>query len=328
MQKKYIKICNIIFELSIDLKIEEAFLNRVVFNEYNMNLTAVSINCCRKEKILYTNPEFVDRQEPIISDDVFYREIYDLGIFKYNRKTKMLEVEYEDTESYPFNSYEVTVDTIFQFMYLIMMDFDIIPLHASVLKYNDSAVMIFGNSGAGKSTLQLSLLNMGVEYFADDIVFVDDKLNMYCSGENIVAYTKATSDIIKESFCIHIDDEFEKVSHKKFVRFDNRKQKQITLKPLIIIFPRIRDVKSYQINKLYKKDAYISLIEMSISKQFSANLKKLYLSRLKRLVDCSTSYEFCRGKSFDKDNYIKSCSKILEICSILENEFGRKIEHD
>lgn len=51
-----------------------------------------------------------------------------------------------DTEQYPYNSFEVVVDTLLQFIYLIMLDFNIIPLHASVVMHEDSAILLFGNS--------------------------------------------------------------------------------------------------------------------------------------------------------------------------------------
>jgi hypothetical protein len=47
------------------------------------------------------------------------------------------------------------------------------PLHAACLARNDSGVLVCGPSGSGKSTLTLALLEQGLDFLGDDLVFLD-----------------------------------------------------------------------------------------------------------------------------------------------------------
>ena len=108
-----IRIANISFELSLDNDIASYFFKRVQkAKEITPATTDVRIICTKQKKLTFSNQKFIHQQEPDIGDLFLYREIFDLGIFQYNRKEKMLEIYYMDTEQYPYNSFEVVVDTL------------------------------------------------------------------------------------------------------------------------------------------------------------------------------------------------------------------------
>ena len=98
-----IEIANIWFRLSLDNDIASYFLKRVQkIEEIRSATTDVIVVCNKQEKLFFTNPKFMQQQEPDIGDLFLYREIFDLGIFQYNRKEKILEVYYMDTKQYPY----------------------------------------------------------------------------------------------------------------------------------------------------------------------------------------------------------------------------------
>lgn len=309
-----ITICNVTFQLEIDSKLESGFLKRIQFNNKNVqNENSIVKVKCLKGKPDYKDLKFLDQQEPDILENSYYREIHNLGLFEYSREKKEINVKYEINDNYPFEPYEVIVDTIFQFIYLVLLDFNIIPVHASVVKFKEYAVMIFGNSGAGKTTLQYSLLNSGCDFFADDVAFVDSNLDVHCSGENILACTEATMDLINscygssEIFQLIADKTLGMTNEKMMITYKDFDSNQ-SLKPGLILFPQKGEV--YKVQNIENKQSYISLIELSISKQFSLKQKSLYMERLRQIVTRTHSYTVERGEHFNKVEHIKCCKEI------------------
>ncbi|WP_338836703.1 hypothetical protein WHY64_15970 (plasmid) [Clostridium perfringens] len=309
----YIEVGKIGFELDIDKDIKNEFLKRIYLYETSNLMDIVSIKCKRKKNISYTNEEFLKRQEPIISEESYYREIYDLGVFKYNRKNKILEVSYENSQRYNYNSFEVVVDTIFQFIYLIMIDFDMLPLHASVVKKDDYGIIIMGNSGAGKSTLQMTLLQMGFDFFADDVIFLDSKANLFCSGEIISACTKNTIDILSDCFNKKIIYNEYSDGYKNFIRYPNNNYNKMKLKPIMLILPMVGDEDLYCLEKICNMDAIVKLVQLTISSRFSQEIQLKYMKRLKTLVEIVDSYYFKREKIYIKNGYIKTCNELNKL---------------
>lgn len=310
-----IEIANIWFRLSLDNDIASYFFKRVQKTEEVRSATIdVIVVCNKQERLFFTNPKFMQQQEPDIGDLFLYREIFDLGIFQYRRKEKILEIYYMDSEQYPYNSFEVVVDTLLQFIYLIMLDFNIIPLHASVVTYGNFAILLFGNSGSGKTTLELSFLESGFQFFSDDIAFLDQNNTIFNSGERIVACSKKTMDIIKSTF--HVDNfqgSFEYMTGKHMFDVPNAlicQYKQVT--PSIIIFPTLSKDERESFERIPAKSTWLELIQLSISKQFNSLQKQLYMKRLKSLSESAIAFRYNRTNK--NENILKEiCSKMRYI---------------
>jgi hypothetical protein len=81
------------------------------------------------------------------------------------------------------------------------------PLHAACLARNDSGVLVCGPSGSGKSTLTLALLERGLDFLGDDLVFLDhsdqelralgfpDELGLTENVRNVLPFVDAAVDL-------------------------------------------------------------------------------------------------------------------------------------
>ena len=315
-----IQIANISFELSLDNDIASYFFKRVQkAEEITSATTDVRIICNKQKKLTFSNQKFIHQQEPDIGDLFLYREIFDLGIFQYNRKEKILEIYYMDTEQYPYNSFEVVVDTLLQFIYLIMLDFNIIPLHASVVMHEDSAILLFGNSGSGKTTLELSLLESGFQFFSDDIAFLDQNNTIFSSGEHIVACSKSTMDIIKSTFSVdYFYNTPDHMTGKHMIVVPDALICQYKeANPSVIIFPTLSEDGRESLERISAKTAWLELIQLSISKQFNSLQKQLYMKRLKVLSESAIAFRYNRTNK--SENMLKEiCSKVRDLYSVQE----------
>ncbi len=313
--KLSVEMANVTFELSLDCDVAYCFFKRVkTAKEIVFASPDVDVICKKRKMLNFTDPKFLYQQEPDFEEYGFYREIVDLGIFQYHRKEKILEVNYMDTEQYPYNSFEVVVDTILQFMYLIMLDFNVVPLHASVVTYENFAVLIFGDSGSGKTTLELSFLANGFHFFSDDIAFLSESNTIYNSGEQIVACSKRTIDIIKNSFdIVSLNNISDTMSGKYMVDVPETLVCQYKeVKPFIIVFPTISNNNTENIEPISAKRMWLELIEMSISKQFNSYEKQMYMKRLKALCENSIAFRYIRTNGHE--NILKDvCDRVKDV---------------
>ena len=93
-----VEMANVVFELSLDCDVAYYFYKRVRTAKQTVFASPdVSVICKQQKRLTFTNQKFVHQQEPDFEESGFYREIVDLGIFQYNRKEKILEVNYVDT---------------------------------------------------------------------------------------------------------------------------------------------------------------------------------------------------------------------------------------
>lgn len=276
----------------------------------------VSVKRCDFERINISDGKYINQQEPDIDDRYYYREIMDLGIFRYDRVEKKMDVQYIDSVYYPFDSYEVVVDTILQFIYLIMLEFSIVPLHTAVLASNDKGVMLFGNSGAGKSTLESALLYSGLKYFADDVAFMSEDGCVFGSNERILGCTSKTKSLIKELFGVEFESRnaYSSVNKEIFVIDEERITQKDSLLPRIIVFPQ-KNSEDDGLIEVSSKDTLIRLIKMSVSEFFSAKQKQLYFSRLRLLSQEVKAYEYHWNE--ESNNLREVCNRIISECEEL-----------
>lgn len=312
---KYI-INNVIFLIETDKYIARYFRNRVSeVSNWTNGAYSVKIRVERIEAngLELTDRKFITQQELDITEDYYYREIADLGIFCYERKKKQMNVQYIDTKNYPFDSYEVVVDTILQFIYLIMLEFQVVPLHSAVLAHENRAIMLFGNSGAGKSTLELSLLCSGFQYFADDIAFMDEKNYIHSSNENILACTDQTKKLVEERFKKKfLNKTVHNIVNKQILPMDEVQiSKHRMLVPYMVIFPQRSSIQR-GLHKIPSLKTLIKLMEYTISEQFSTSQKILYFKRLKVLSEITTAFEYYWN--VDAKDLEKVCFEIKKKC--------------
>ena len=309
-----IKIADVLFGLSLDNDVARYFLKRVHKVEVkSLKKVDVKVICQKEETLIFNNSKFINQQEPDIEELFLYREIFDLGIFKYHRKERILEAHYIDTDRYVYNSFEVVVDTLLQFIYLIMLDFNVIPLHASVVTYKDNAILLFGNSGSGKTTLELALLYSGFRFFSDDIAFFTQN-NVICnSSEYIIACSQKTTDIIATQFKMdYLYNNTSDMTGKHMIQAPNNLICEYTkVNPSVIIFPTLTKNKKETFEKISSKSAWIKLIQLSISKQFDSLQKELYMKRLKILSEKTIAFQYHRTNNSE--------NILIEICNNMKN---------
>ena len=315
MENFFLKIKDIVFRLNLDAEIALQMLERVpsLCNSMSQSSYNIDVICTKVENMIFTDNKFLNQQEPDINDTCYYREIFDLGIFKYLRKEKLLKIAYLDIDKYPFNSFEVVVDTILQFIYLIMLEFEIVPLHAAVLAYKKRAVLLFGNSGSGKTTLELSLLNSGFLFFSDDIAFLDEGNLIYNSGERIIACSKTSEEIIHKCFAkTFLDIENKNAVNKQIISINSTMASEHSeLVPYMIVFP-MPGICEELLKKIPAKSAFIELIKLTISAQFSSEQKQLYMKRLKNLSENTQTFQYFWTSQ--KNDLKEICHNIREIC--------------
>lgn len=317
MNKGYLEIKDIIFRLELEDDLKTQMLKRVPAITYEGSSIDFNVDviCKRESELIFTDNKFLDQQEPDINEDSYYREILNLGIFKYDKTNKKLMVSYIISDKYLFDSLEVVVDTILQFIYLIMLEFGIVPLHTSAVAYEKKAVLLFGNSGSGKSTLELSLLNSGFSYFSDDIAFLDDENQIFGSGERILGCLNKTLEITDQIFKAKIlQVENSDISRKNIVYLsDEIVSEHYKLQPIIIVFPQRSENIKEPLIKLNSGQVWTELIKITISKQFSSEQKQLYMKRLKNLALATTAYYYYWNEN--EENQIKRvCETIRTIC--------------
>ena len=317
--KTNICVAGISVALSMDNDIASFFLKRVHNTKRIIKTPDVTMICERVNKLSFTDKKFLTQQEPDIGLDYLYREIIDLGVFKYSRKDKVLSISYLVSDKYPFNSFEVVVDTMLQFVYLIMLDFNIIPLHASVVTYNNIAILIFGNSGSGKTTLELSLLKSGFKYFSDDIAFLDKKGTIYNSGEQILACSNTTMEIIGSvlgSDCIYGSSDC--MTGKRIIRVpENMLSTHNEVKPQIILFPSISNGNIEILEQISNINTLVELIRLSVSKQFSVLQKQQYLKFLKILSEMTVAFRY-HWTNCGQSNLSEVCCKVKDMVLKME----------
>lgn len=318
---KYLRIANVCFELDLDDNIFIELDKRITVDTLKpSNLPVVHIVCQQKNEIFFHNEVFINQQEPIFSEKSIYREIWYLGIFQYNRIKREMSAEY-NTDKYTFNGPQVVVDTILQFIYLIMIDFDIIPIHASVLTYGKKAVLLFGNSGAGKTTLEISLLNCGLNFFADDVAFLSSDGSLHSSNECIIAYTNSTAKLIRQLYGnkTFLDttglNYTEDITKKCISRVpDELIEQNNRVIPDIIVFPIISESNGLQI--IGQAEVLVRLISLSISQQFENQIKKEYLKHLTLMAKHTTGLVYSRNNASNRQNDLREISE--QICDYLK----------
>lgn len=313
---KYV-LRNVIFSIEADddsigkyFKYRVSKVTECLEDEYDVKII---VKRCNYDRIPVSDDKYINQQEPDINDRYYYREIMDLGMFRYDRVKKKMDVQYIDSVYYPFDSYEVVVDTILQFIYLIMLEFSIVPLHTAVLASNEKGVMLFGNSGAGKSTLEAALLCSGFEYFADDVAFMDGDGYVFSSNERIIGCTPKTKCLIKKLFGTEFNARNVYSSPNKEVLMidEGRISEQESLVPQIIVFPN-KDTVGNGLYEVSAKDTLVRLISMSVSEFFSVRQKQLYFRQLRLLSQQVKAYEYRWNE--DSNNLIEVCNRIKSEC--------------
>lgn len=317
-------ISGVLFHLDLDEDVYQHFLTRVPANSSkDLSFPNVTIFCKRVNQLHLTNTKFLSQQEPDISELSLYREIFGVGTFKYNRINKHMDCYYVINNQYPYNAYEVVVDTILQFIYLIMLDYNVTPLHVSVVSYHRKAILIFGNSGSGKSTLELALLSSGFDFFSDDVAFYDMNGRIYSSGESIIAFNLSTNQLINSTFKERsiIPQSFITIRKSPLEKhiITMIPANQHYLVPHLLLFPVHSNDMVETLEQIPANNALTRLIKLSISSGFSSSQKQQYLYQLRKLVDSTSAFQYSWTSNSTSNllcicNRIKKNMMLSEIC--------------
>ena len=85
-----------------------------------------------------------------------------------------------------------------------------------------------------------------------------------------------------------------------------------TVKPAVIIFPTPSDEGRESFEQISSKYAWLKLIQLSISKQFSSAEKEVYMKRLKELCKNTIIYQYSRTSQYD--NMLKEiCTDVKQV---------------
>lgn len=330
------EISDVIFSIDVDEMIHHYLAKRMALSQSSKYASPnVRITCKQVRSLVFNREKFADDQEPDLTDDKMYREIIDCGIFTYIRTDKHLMVNYVEDDNYPFDSYEVIADTILQFVYLIMIDYHVLPIHASVLSFKDQAILIMGNSGVGKTTLELALLNEGLSFFSDDVAFIGQEMDIYNSNESIISCSPNTAAIIQQLYKRDLTQlklappmvqeswhACKKEMHDKFTisatAFMHSNSKKT--RPCLILFPQVVQGNQYEITDMTGMEALSNIISLTISEKFSTSEKQLYFRRLKQLIECSRPLRLLRGTEGNIADLKLACGQIMDIISGLTED--------
>lgn len=298
----YVSIANVCFSCELDSIVMKRFCETIsTYSKIEENkMPDVNLECHRNNYVKFYDLDFIKREEPKYIGDGLYREIFDLGTFYYSRTQKKIWIEYKIVEDYPLDPYEVLVDTILQFMHLAMIDYGMLPIHASVINWERNGILVFGNSGSGKTTFQLTMYNSGGKFFADDCAFLDKNLRIYSDKGKKIAYTQNTKNIMEQCFKTKLPD----VKNHKGCIYPKCSVMD-ELKPAIIIFPEQNKYSlEYRIKEISAKETLCRLIRYHVSNEYAISEKKLYWERFVLLSQKSPAYVFEWCTKFDKNKYL------------------------
>jgi hypothetical protein len=136
-------------------------------------------------------------------------------------------------------------------------------LHAGCLARSGRGVLLAGPSGSGKSTLALALALAGLDYLADDLVFLapdDERLRVY-GVRDVVGLTAATRARFPElsAACGEAPDAG---FPKYLVRLEEAVQTSVAAvcEPVMLVFPEIVDSPSSRLEAMEGAEAWRRLV--------------------------------------------------------------------
>lgn len=306
---KYVVIGDVCFICNLDEEVVAKFCDNIDTQTFYNDSCAYNIDlvCIKKDKINFQDTDFMMRQEPKYTPNGLFREIFDLGTFSYLRVSKKIIIEYMIDDNYPLDPYEILVDTILQFMYLTMIDYDMLPIHASVVNYKGKGIAIFGNSGMGKTTLQLALLNNGGKFFADDCAFLDNSVNIYSDRGKKISYTHNTCNIINLCYNTELKTAGK---YKSYIMPELTDCKCLSL--VGMVFPCQNIGKNeYSIKRLSPKTVLNKLVKCHVSNEYRVEEKQMYWNRFIKLSKCCPAYLFEWSGVFDALEYISAINMLM-----------------
>lgn len=324
----YISINNVVFTIKCNDKIKPYFENRLKLESspqklYLNNLVTVNVEVTKK--VNYKDKSFIDRISPKFIENGIYYEIPNYGTFEFNKFKSEINVKYSDN----FNSNNektfmrnIVTGTL-QIVNLSTLFFDVLPLHASAVKKNDYGIIILGNSTKGKSTMEYLLLNSGFDFFADDVVFLDNECFIHNNNESLVSIRNGTIELSKNLFDFNLPQK--EIGEEKLfiqnVNFDPSKK----LFPKILLFPEqqptLNHIEPYIIEKIDKSTLYVDLIKNSISSQIPSEFIQRYMLILKKLCVNVEAYRVIRTNLYDNSHCRGLLDDLLELLAERLNSF-------
>lgn len=317
---KFIIINRVVFEIFLpDELIPTLYSHMYIENFIPTNYEdLIRIIVIKKDQIHYTDEDFVLNQEAKYTSEGLYQEIHNLGVFIYNRIEKQVTVYFEINESYKHNPYTTIIDTITQFILLILLDHEMMPIHASIVlpdNLPEYGVISFGNSGAGKSTLQMALHEKGCLLFADDGGLVTEDGYIHSNGLKKLAYTETTANIINTAY----NQRYHISSERKTI-YEIEKQRDQPVIPLVLLFPTKVETYEKPLDKISPAETLSKLMQYHVSPNYPGKIKMLYWNRFNQLVRKCSAYGYKWNGMESVDVY---CHNIDLLYHIIEMEISK-----
>ena len=319
----HINIKDIAFIINCDNEIKPYFINRIkVLDKTNLSSKdkTIKVNIIPSKKVIFRDNSFHNRISPKISSAGIYYEMHGYGIFKFDKEKTEITVIYAELEKQKNkeNFFRNIVTGTLQIINLSTLFFNLLPLHAATVKKDGYGIIILGNSTHGKSTTEYLLLHSNFDFFADDIIFLDEFGFIHNNCEKLVSIRNGTIELSNQLFGEILPPK-EPDEEKLFLTIENSDFSE-KLIPKIILFPEQRnepnDKKPYLIEKIDKSDLYIELIKNTISSEFPADIIKKYISNMKKLCEKVDAYRVIRTTCYKNSH----CKKLLEELSKILHE--------
>jgi hypothetical protein len=173
-------------------------------------------------------------------------------------------------------------------------------LHAAGVARHGRSVLMPGGSGSGKSTLSLALMKAGLDYLADDMIFLkssDASVRALAFPEDI--------DVSTDSLKLlgHPDGlgdaPLSCVARKHSIAFDECFAAKVAwdTRPVALVFPHIAHTASSDLQPMNVSESFLELAR-SVLLTDSAACQQ-HLKVLSELAESSPSYRLALGRDFD-----------------------------
>lgn len=203
-----------------------------------------------------------------------------------------------NVNSLPFSLWQVSESLILA----ILREKGLPCMHAAAIEKEGRGILFPAKICSGKTTLTIELVRSGYRFLADDLVFINDKLEALCFPIRIGVTDYARqrfADIISAESLIAVP-----YSYKKYLRLDRLFPGSIADKcmPEFILFPR--PGKDTKLKRLAKTDALIQLLpSMYNENELLRNYYKMtgfdksaIFERAADLIEATEQFELITGE--------------------------------
>lgn len=174
-------------------------------------------------------------------------------------------------------------------------------VHAAALACNGRSILLPGASGSGKSTLAVAMLQAGMDYVADDMVF----LRRSSVGLQTLAFPE---DLDLTADSISFFEELKRLHHgtsrnlltKSSISIDSLSSAKVAWEshPVAIVFPRVATITESRLQPIPPSEAFLELAGSVLLTDAAACQQHIAL--LSELVEATRNYRLDTGRDFHR----------------------------